>query len=167
MLTVKVLEVGELDALAHAEHVGGGAEAVDHHPEVAGVQGCDLVSCLTGKGIAGVSRESVGDVSPGGNDGAEDHKTEAQQGHAGDGAAKPEHLAVCDEDDCHVLENSVDGNAEVLERLAARVDHANEEQGNGEPLARLVGVEVAELGEAHDLENLDDANADNALLMLC
>ena len=53
-LTVKVLEVGELDALAHAEHVGSGAEAVDHHPEIARVQGCDLVGGLAGGGVARV-----------------------------------------------------------------------------------------------------------------
>ena len=167
MLTVKVLEVGELDALAHAEHVGGGAEAVDHHPEVARVQGCDLVGSLASKGIARVSGESVGDVGPCGNNGAEDHETEAEQGHAGDGAAEPEHLAVGDEDDCHVLEDGVNGNAKVLKRLAAGVDHANEQQGDGEPLARLVGVEVAEFGKAHDLEDLDYADADNALFILC
>lgn len=34
---VKVLEVGQLDPLAHAEHVSGAAEAVEQHPEVAGV----------------------------------------------------------------------------------------------------------------------------------
>lgn len=35
--TVKVLEVGQLDALAHAEHVGRGAQAVDHHPDVTSI----------------------------------------------------------------------------------------------------------------------------------
>ena len=88
----------------------------------------------------------MGDIGPCSNDGAEDHEAEAEQGHAGYGATEPEDLTVGDEDDCHVLEDGVDGNAEVLQRLAARVDHANEQEGDGEPFARLVSVEVAELG---------------------
>lgn len=38
VLTVKVLEVGQLDALPHAQDVGSSAEAVEHHPEIASVQ---------------------------------------------------------------------------------------------------------------------------------
>lgn len=162
-LTVKVFEVGELDALAHAEHVGGGAEAVDQHPDIARVQGCDLIGCLAGESVAGVGRQGVGDVGPCGDDRADDHEAEAREGHAGDGSAEPQHLAVRDEDDSQVLENGVDGDAEELERLAAGVDHANEQEGDGEPLARLVGVEITELGHAHDLERLNGHNADNAL----
>jgi hypothetical protein len=50
-LTVKVLEVCELDALAHSEDIGCRAEAVDQHPDIARVERCDLVGCVAGKGI--------------------------------------------------------------------------------------------------------------------
>ena len=163
-LTVKVLEVGELDALAHAQHVRGGAEAVDQHPDVARVESRDLVGCLAGQSsISGVGREGVGDVRPGCDDGAEDHEAEAQQGHARDGSAEPQHLAVCDQDDGQVLEDGVDGDAEELQGLAAGVDHADQQQGDGEPFPRLVGVEVAEFRDAHGLERLDCDDADDAL----
>jgi hypothetical protein len=163
-LTVKVLEVGELDALAHAQHVRGGAEAVDQHPHVARVESRDLVGCLAGQSsISGVGREGVGDVRPGCDDGAEDHEAEAQQGHARDGSAEPQHLAVCDQDDGQVLEDGVDGDAEELQGLAAGVDHADQQEGDGEPFSRLVGVEVAELCNAHGLECLDCDDADDAL----
>jgi hypothetical protein len=163
-LTVKVLEVGELDALAHAQHVRGGAEAVDQHPHVARVESRDLVGCLAGQSsISGVGREGVGDVRPGCDDGAEDHEAEAQQGHARDGSAEPQHLAVCDQDDGQVLEDGVDGDAEELQGLAAGVDHADQQEGDGEPFSRLVSVEVAELCNAHGLECLDCNDADDAL----
>jgi hypothetical protein len=162
-LTVKVLEVGELDALAHAQHVRGRAEAVDQHPDVSRVESRDLVGCLASQSISGVGRECVGDVSPCRNDGAEDHKAEAQQGHACDGSAEPQHLAVCDQDDGQVLEDGVDGDAQELQRLAAGVDHADQQEGDGEPFPRLVGVEVAELCNAHGLECLDCYDADDAL----
>jgi hypothetical protein len=163
VLTVKVLEVGELDALAHAQHVRGRAEAVDQHPDVARVESRDLVGCLTSQGVAGVGRERVGDVRPCSNNRAEDHQAEAQQGHACDGAAEPQHLAVCDQDDGQVLEDGVDGDAEELQGLAAGVDHADQQEGDGEPFSRLVGVEVAELCNAHGLECLDCDDADDAL----
>jgi hypothetical protein len=166
-LTIKVLEVGELDALAHAQHVRGGAEAVDQHPDVAGVEGRDLVRCLASQSISGVGRERVGDVRPGCNDGAEDHEAEAQQGHTCDGPAEPQHLAVRDQDDGQVFEDGIDGNAEELQGLAAGVDHADQQQGDGEPLARLVGVEVAEFRNAHGLERLDCDDADDALCDVC
>jgi hypothetical protein len=50
-LTVKVLEVCELDALAHSEDIGCRAEAVDQHPDIARVERCDLVGCVASKGI--------------------------------------------------------------------------------------------------------------------
>lgn len=105
----------------------------------------------------------MGDVGPSRNDGAEDHKAEAQQGHAGDRSAEPEHLAVCDQNNCQVLEDGVDGDAEELEGLATGVDHANEQEGDGEPFPRLVCVEVAEFGDAHNLERLDCDDTDDAL----
>ena len=132
-LTVKVLEVGELDALAHAQHVRGRAEAVDQHPDVARVESRNLVGRLTSQSISGVGRERMRNVRPRSNDGAKDHEAEAQQGHACDGSAEPQHLAVCDQDDGQVLEDGVDGNRKVLERPGTGVDHANEEDGDGEP----------------------------------
>jgi len=36
--SIKVLEVRQLDALAHTEHVRRAAEAVEQHPDVAGVE---------------------------------------------------------------------------------------------------------------------------------
>jgi hypothetical protein len=37
-LTIEILEVGQLNALPHAQNVGGSAEAVEHHPEVTSMQ---------------------------------------------------------------------------------------------------------------------------------
>ena len=162
-LTVKVLEVGELDALAHAQHVRGRAEAVDQHPHVARVESRNLVGSLTSQSISGVGRECVRDVRPCSNDRAEDHQAEAQQGHACNGSSKPQHLAVCDQNNRQILEDGVDGDAEELQGLAAGVDHADQQEGDGEPFSRLVGVEVAELCNAHSLECLDCDDADNAL----
>jgi hypothetical protein len=105
----------------------------------------------------------VGNVRPRSNDGAKDHEAEAQQGHACDGSAEPQHLAVCDQDDGQVLEDGVDGNAEELQGLAAGVNHADQQKGDGEPFSRLVGVEVAELCNAHGLECLNCDDADDAL----
>jgi len=102
-------------------------------------------------------------VRPRSNDGAKDHEAEAQQGHACDGSAEPQHLAVCDQDDGQVLEDGVDGNAEELQGLAAGVNHADQQEGDGEPFSRLVGVEVAELCNAHGLECLNRDDADDAL----
>jgi hypothetical protein len=67
------------------------------------------------------------------------------------------------EDDGQVLEDGVDGDAEELQGLAAGVDHADQQEGDGEPFSRLVGVEVAELCNAHGLECLDCDDADDAL----
>jgi hypothetical protein len=131
MLTVKVLEVGQLDALPHAQNVGCGAEAVEHHPEVAGMQSRHgLVAGLSSMAHAA---QSMLDVCPCGNDGAQDHQSEREEGHGRDRASKPKHLSICDQDDCKVFENSVDGNREELEGPCARVDHADEKEGNGEP----------------------------------
>jgi hypothetical protein len=129
--TVKVLEVCQLDALAHAEDVAGAAEAVQGHPDVTRVQGGDLVA----GGRAGVAGESVLDICPCSDEGREDHETEGEEGGSGDAAAEPQNLTVGDQDDGQVLENGVDGNGEVLQRLGRRVDHADEEKGDGEPCA--------------------------------
>jgi hypothetical protein len=73
------------------------------------------------------------DVSPSRNDGAHDHETEGEKRHGCDGASEPEHLSICDQDDCQVLEDGVDRDGEELEGPCARVDHADEEEGDGEP----------------------------------
>jgi len=137
--TVKVLEVGQLDALAHAEDVGSTAEAVHGHPDVARVEGRDLVAGSR----AGVAGKSVLDVCPRGNDGRENHETKGEEGDSSDVAAEPQNLAVCDQDDGQVLENGVDGNGQVLQGLGRGVDHADEEERDGEPLLRFIAVEVS------------------------
>ena len=71
LLTVKVLEVGKLDALAHAENVGSCAEAVEGHPKVSSVQGGDGIGgSVSGLAVAG---QSMLNISPSGNDGGENH----------------------------------------------------------------------------------------------
>ena len=72
--TVKVLEVGELNSLAHPKHVSGAAEAVEKHPHITRIEGRDL-----GRGlIASVTEvlKSVLDICPCGDDGADNHETE-------------------------------------------------------------------------------------------
>lgn len=73
------------------------------------------------------------DVSPGGDDGGEDHEAEGEEGGWGDGAAKPEDLSVCDNDDGQVLKDGVDWDGEELEGLSGGVDHADEEEGDWKP----------------------------------
>ena len=68
---------------------------------------------------------------------------------------EPQHLAVRDEDNRQILEDSVHRNTQELEGLCRGVDHADKEEGDGEPFARLVGVEVAEGDDAHRLTRLD------------
>jgi hypothetical protein len=131
VLTVEVLEVGQLDALPHAQNIGGGAEAVEHHPQVAGVQGGHGLG--SGFGRLAHAAQSVLDICPGRNDGAEDHQAKREESHRCDGASEPKHLAVCDQDDGQVLEDGVDGDREELERPCARVDHADEQEGDGKP----------------------------------
>ena len=130
--TVKVLEVGQLDAFPHAQDICRGAEAIHQHPEVSGIQRCD---CGSGFGAlrCTVRLEGVLDVSPCGDDRREDHQAKREEAHAGDGAAKPKHFAVCDQDNGQVFEDGVDWNGEELKRFAAGVYHPDEEEGDGEP----------------------------------
>lgn len=125
--TIKVLEVGQLDALAHAEHVGRCAQAVDHHPDVASVESGNLAAGIT------AALNGMLDVGPGGDDGAENHQAEGEKGHVGDRATEPEDLTIGDQNDGQILEDSVDGDGEELEGLGAGVDHADQQKGNGEP----------------------------------
>jgi len=73
------------------------------------------------------------DIGPGGDDGGEDHEAEGDKGHGGDGPAEPEDFAVGDQDNGEVLEDGVDGDGEELQGFGAGVDHADEEEGDGEP----------------------------------
>ena len=131
LLTIKVLEVGKLDALPHAKDESGTADTVEHHPQVTGVQGGDSLS----RRLCGVAHAGEGmlNVCPSCNDGAEDHQTEGEESHGCNGATKPEHLTVRDQDDGQVLEDGVDGDREELERPGTCVDHTDEEESNREP----------------------------------
>jgi hypothetical protein len=119
--TVEILEVGQLDAFAHAQNVRRGAQAVDQHPDVSRIQSRNLAGGVTG------ALDGVLDISPGGNQGAEDHQTEGEQGQISDGATEPEDLSIGDQDDGQILEDRVNGNGEELESLGAGVDHADQE----------------------------------------
>jgi hypothetical protein len=103
--TVKVLEIGQLDALAHAENVGGAAEAVESHPDVARVESRDLVVGNRAR-VAGKSMLNVGPCS---NKRREDHQTKGEEGKGCHAAAEPEDFAVGNEDDGQVFEDGVDG----------------------------------------------------------
>jgi hypothetical protein len=127
--TVIVLKVHLLNDLAHAENIRRSAHNVHAHPRVAGIE-----SRQGARGIERVHAIKSGlNISPGSNDGAEHHQTEREKGQGSDAAAEPENFAVGDHDDGQVLEDGVDGNREVLQRLGASVDHANEEQRDREP----------------------------------
>lgn len=162
-LTVEVLEVGELDPLAHAEHVGRRAEAIKHHPDVARIQCADLLGCLTCLRIPAIRRQSMLNVRPSSNHAAQDHETKTQQGHTRDGAAEPQHLAVGDQDDGQVFKDGVDRDAEKLEGFGGSVDHADEEEGDREPFASFVCVEVAEGDDVGLFSGLNGDDADDAL----
>lgn len=72
-------------------------------------------------------------VCPGRNDGAKNHQSERKESHWRNRASEPKNLSVCDQDNGQVLENGVDGDREELEGPGARVDHADEEERDGEP----------------------------------
>lgn len=139
--TIEILKVGDLDAFLHAQDVARGTQAVDQNPDVAGVQRAQRLG-LFGAAVA-ILTDGGADIRPGGHDTRDHHETEGEQGHGTDGAAEPQHLAVGDQDDCQVLENGVDGDAEELEGLGRGVDHGDEQQRDGEPFPRLVDIEVA------------------------
>lgn len=179
-LTVKILEVGQFDAFPHTQNVSSSAQAVEHHPKIASVQGRHSIS----GGLSLCSRTHAGqgvlDVCPGGDDGAQNHQAKREEGHWRDGASEPQNFAVRDQDDSQVFENSVYGNGEELERPSARVNHADEKQRNGEPWkvstwleARmypahptflcLVTVEVAVCDDSSTFANRNCRNANNGL----
>lgn len=65
------------------------------------------------------------DVGPCGDDGAQNHESKREQGEAGDRTPEPQYLAVSNEDNGQVLEDSVHRDGEVLKRLGAGIDHAD------------------------------------------
>lgn len=72
-------------------------------------------------------------ICPSCNDRAEHHEAEGEKRHASDGATEPEDLSIGDQDNCQVLEYSIDWNREELKSFGAGIDHDNEGEGHGEP----------------------------------
>lgn len=125
--TVKVLEVGQLDALAHSKDVGRCAKTVDQHPDVSSVQSRDLASSVS------AALKSISDVGPRGDNRTKHHQAKREKRQASNGATKPQHLSVRDKNDSQVLEDGVDGNREELKSLGTGVDHTDQKQSNREP----------------------------------
>lgn len=104
MLTVNVLEVGELDALSLAQHVCRGTEAVHKDPDIAGVQYRQI------GGTAAAALDGMLDIGPSGHDRAEHNKTKGEQGQATDRAAEKQDFAIRGHDNRQVFENRVHWN---------------------------------------------------------
>jgi hypothetical protein len=131
VLTVKVLEVCELDSFPHSQNIGCRRQAVEQHPNITGIQSLEL-SCRSGTG-AGMRLESMLDIGPSGNDGAEDHQAKGEKCHRRHRSTEPKHFAVCNQNDGQILEDRVYGDREESQRLRARVDHTDEEERDREP----------------------------------
>ena len=76
----------------------------------------------------------MADIRPGRDDGREHHEAEGEERHARHGATKPEDFTVGDENNGQVLEDGVDGDGKVFEGPGRGIDHADEKEGDGEPL---------------------------------
>lgn len=76
------------------------------------------------------------DISPGSDDGAENHETKGKENDGGDAATKPENFTISDNNDGQVLEDGEDGNRKELESLSGGVDHTSKQSGNREPCNR-------------------------------
>lgn len=124
--TVKVLEVGQLDPLAHSQDVRRCAETVDQHPDVPRVQSRDPSGSIR-------ILKRMFYIGPCGDDGAEHHQTKGEKGKTRHRTTEPQHLSVRNEDDSQVLEDGVNGDREELKRLGTGVDHTNQKQSNREP----------------------------------
>lgn len=124
--TIKILEIGELDALPHAQDVTRRTQTINQNPDIPGIQRAECLRLL--RAAVAIRADGRADICPGGHDTRDHHETEREQRHGADGAAKPQHLAVGDQDDCQVLEDCVDGDAEELEGLGRGVDHGDEQQ---------------------------------------
>ncbi|KAJ8566607.1 hypothetical protein ON010_g6517 [Phytophthora cinnamomi] len=123
-------ELGDLErrarrGVAHVQHVGGRGRAVEEHPEVARERG--------GRGFAA-------HVAVRGHDGAHEHDAETDDHEAAHALAEDAPLAHDDDDVGHVLEDRHDVDGQPGRGLHARVQHGHEEEGDGRPLARHLGV---------------------------
>ena len=124
--TVKVLEVGQLDPLAHSQNIRRCAETVDQHPDIPSVQSRDPSGSIR-------ILKRMFDIGPRGDDGAEHHQTKGEKGKTRHRTTEPQHLSVRNEDDSQVLEDGVNGDREELKRLGAGVNHTDQKQSNREP----------------------------------
>ena len=73
-LTIKVFEVGQLDAFAHAEDVGGRAQTVYQHPHVPCIESGDFGGGFSTRMPVVVQRMLY--VCPCGNDAGQDDESE-------------------------------------------------------------------------------------------
>lgn len=159
--TIKILEVGELDPLPHAQHVTRRTQTIDQNPDIPGIQRAQRLRLF--RAAVAIRADGRADIRPSGNDARHDHETEREQRHGADGAAKPQHLAVGDQNDCQVFEDGVDGDAEELQGLGRCVDHGDEQQRDGEPFARFVDIEVAICYNLCRFAELDGDNTNDVL----
>lgn len=127
-LTVKILEVGQLYALAHVQAVERGAKTIGHHPDITSIQGRNLGASV----CSGCER--MLNIGPSSNNGTGDHQSEGEQSETGNSrTTKPEDFSVSDQNDGQVLEDGVDGDREELQGLGAGEDHSDKEKSDGEP----------------------------------
>lgn len=54
-----------------------------------------------------VALESMLNVRPSGDDGAENHEPKREERHSRDRSPKPQNLSVSDQDDCEIFEDGV------------------------------------------------------------
>lgn len=77
--------------------------------------------------------QGVLDVCPSCDHRTENHEAEGEKRNAGHGAAKPENLAVGNQNDGEIFEDGVDRDREELESFGAGVNHDDESEGYGKP----------------------------------
>ena len=94
--TVEVLEVGELDSLAHAEHVSSRAKTIDQHPRISRIERAHGISALLAPTMC---RQCMLDIAPRSDDGRKNDQSEGEERHRRDGPAEPEDFPVGDQDD--------------------------------------------------------------------
>ncbi|KAI6750304.1 hypothetical protein HG531_007569 [Fusarium graminearum] len=86
---VPIFEVHLVNDLAHAKDVRGRADNVHGHPKVTGVQGRKRIGITRGGTV--ITRDGALDISPGSNNGAENHETERGESSRRDRATEPDH----------------------------------------------------------------------------
>ena len=106
--------------------------------------------------------------------------SKGEECHVRHGTTKPEDFAVRDENNGQVLEYGVNGDGKVFERPGRGIDHADEEEGDGEPyftskpcrcpriplvrtLLGLIAVEIPVCDDTRALAARDGNDADNRL----